>query len=176
VLRGKWVVNQLRCEVISPPPANVDTSLPDEVVTGGTLREQLEQHRTETVCAACHALMDPIGFGLENYDAIGAYRAEENGLPIDSSGELNGVPFSGPAELEAIIAGDQLFADCLIQNLYTYALGRVPVMTPEHMDGATLAALSEAFRQDYSLQTLISNIVQSQPFITRRGDPSGAGP
>lgn len=179
VKRGNWVLGQLTCTVIPPAPPNVDTSLDadDEgTVTTASLREQLEQHRQDPTCATCHNVMDPIGLGLENYDAIGAYRTEDNGIPIDASGTLpDGSVFNGPAELRELIAADPGFSRCLIKNLYTYALGRVPDASYDHMDGLTLAQLDANFSQSYDFASLVSQIVTSAPFTQRRGDPTEAG-
>jgi hypothetical protein len=176
VLRGKWVMSQLLCTEIDPPPPDVDTSLDSGAVTASSLREQLEQHRSVAVCATCHDLMDPIGLGLENFDAIGAYRTSDNGTPIDSSGTLpDGSVFAGAADLRNLIAADPGFVACLVKNLYTYALGRVPEVAPEHYDVSTLAALRENLTSSKSFAGLVAGIVQSAPFVQRRGDPTEAG-
>jgi hypothetical protein len=168
VLRGKWVLNQIVCGQVPPPPFDVNTNLPEMPVTGLTTREQLEQHRSDPVCSSCHSLMDPLGFGLENYDPVGAFRSEDNGAPIDASGELKGIAYSGPSELREIVAQDEGFVECVIENLYTYALGRVPDFSPEHLDGDTLGALTERFRATYDFRELIHGIVESSPFVSRR--------
>ena len=108
VRRGKWVLGQLLCEEPPPPPPGVE-GLPEAEIEAGnmTLREVLELHRADPVCAACHLLMDPIGLGFENYDGIGRWRTEENGLPVDPSGELpNGSAFLGPDGLIDILVAD----------------------------------------------------------------------
>jgi len=172
VKRGKWVLNQLLCYDVPPPPPGVQTTLPD-VGTTGTLRQALEAHRANPVCAACHQLMDPIGFGLENYDAIGAYRAQEAGMNIDSAGQLpSGGKFSGTQELSSLIAADPSFAGCLTQKLYTYALGRLPDKTPTQMDGQTLNSITTTFRSGgLSFKNLLKSIVTAPTFLNRRGEP-----
>lgn len=171
VLRGKWVLSQLLCAEVPSPPPDVNTNLNSEGVTGTTLRERLEQHRSDPTCATCHNLMDPIGLGLENYDAIGSYRETENGAAIDASGALpDGRTFSGPADLRALLAKDLAFSQCLVENLYTYALGRVPSQSRDHMDGEILLAQSERFSRTFDFPALIHGIVQSPTFLTRRGD------
>ncbi len=176
VKRGNWVLGQLTCTVVPPAPPNVDTSLDaddENTVSASSLREQLELHRADPTCAACHNVMDPIGLGLENYDAIGAYRTEDAGVAINASGTLpNGSTFNGPAELRELIASDPGFSRCLIQNIYTYAMGRVPETTNyDHMDGLTLAQLETTLNQTSDFATVVTQIVTSAPFTQRRGDP-----
>lgn len=172
VKRGKWVLNQLLCYDVPPPPPGVDTSLKDTMVTG-TLRQVLEAHRANPNCSSCHSLMDPIGFGLENYDAIGAYRTLDGGMSIDSAGTLpNGSPFSGAQQLSALIASDPSFPGCVTQKLYAYALGRLPDKTPTQMDGQTLASITTGFKSGgLSFKDLIKRIVTAPTFVTRRGEP-----
>jgi hypothetical protein len=172
VVRGKWVLNQLLCTVIPPPPGDVDTMAIDKVTTG-TLRQRMEAHRTKPSCAACHGQMDPIGFGLENYDAIGAYRTMDGPDPVDSSGTLPGNrPFSGALELERLVAADAGYAECVVKNLYSYALGREPdTKTPGHMDPYVLKELAESFRQGgYNFRELVGRIAAAATFTSRRGD------
>jgi hypothetical protein len=172
VLRGKWIMNQLLCLSVPPPPANVNAVL-DPAKATGTLRQQMEQHRTNPSCAACHQLMDPIGLGLENYDAIGTYRTTDNGFAIDSSGQLpDGRPFSGAQQLAALVTTDANFARCFAEQLYTYALGRAPdTTTPGHMDPAALYSIAQFFRAGYSFKELVTQIATSPTFLNRRGEP-----
>ncbi len=177
VLRGKWVMGQLLCLEVKPPPPDVNINLNEAEITAPTLREQLEQHRTDASCASCHQMMDPIGLGLEHYDAIGAYRETDGGTIIDASGELpDGSQFSGPADLRELIANDVGFNECLIKNLYTYALGRVPERDLTHLDLDTLDALKEHLSTSRSFKDLILGIVSSPTFKNRRGDPSEEPP
>jgi hypothetical protein len=171
VLRGKWVLNQLLCTDIPPPPKGVDVTAIDKQT--GTLRQRLEAHRTNATCASCHAMMDPVGFGLENYDAVGAYRTMDGPDPIDASGTLPGNrAFSGPLQLERLVSSDPGFAGCVVRNLYTYALGREPdVKSPDHMDPFTIYSLTESFRQGgYNLRDLVGRIASSPTFTSRRGE------
>ncbi|MET0286059.1 MAG: DUF1592 domain-containing protein [Polyangiales bacterium] len=172
VLRGKWVLNELLCQDIPPPPVGVDTKVPTET-TGGTLRERLEKHRDSPQCASCHKLMDPIGFGLESYDAVGGFRTMDGAYPVDSSGALpDGSEFSGAKQLAALIAEDPRFARCMAQKLYTYALGRAPNLASKvSMDGDTLTALVDRFGESFDFAALITDIVTSEPFTKRRGEP-----
>ncbi|HXI54694.1 MAG TPA: DUF1592 domain-containing protein [Polyangia bacterium] len=176
VLRGKWVMNDLLCMDVPPPPNNVNTMLPP-LQPGSTRRQQLEAHK-EKSCATCHLLMDPIGFGFENYDAVGAYRTMDNGLPIDSSGNyVDGKPFSGIHDLGAMISADPHFSACMTSKVYTYALGRSPADTPGHMDPAVLKGVAAAFgKAGYKFETLVQSIVASDTFQKRRGEPAGGSP
>jgi hypothetical protein len=172
-LRGKWIMNQLLCLTVPAPPPEVDTSI-DPTKVMGTLRQQLEAHRTNPTCSACHKMMDPIGLGLENYDAIGAHRTTDNGLPIDSSGELpDGRRFSGGPDLANLVAADANFGRCLVEQLYTYALGRAPdTATAGHMDPAVLYGITQSFRANgYGFKDLVTQIATSPTFLNRRGEP-----
>jgi len=174
VNRGKWVMDELLCSVIPPPPPDVDTTLVESGSTAGMSQRQiLEQHRADPTCAGCHSLMDPIGLGLENYDAIGRYRTLDGTAPIDAAGALpTGEPFTGPLELADLVAARPDFASCVARKLYTYALGRAPDPSVGHLDTPTLEALAQEFVESgYSLPALIAAIVQSPTFLNRRGEP-----
>ena len=172
VLRGKWVMNQLLCLSVPPPPPDVNVTL-DPAKAGGTLRQQMEQHRANPACVTCHKVMDPIGLGLENYDAIGIHRTLDNGLPIDATGELpDGRKFNGAQELATLVASDMNFGRCLAEQLYTYALGRAPDTAAGHMDPAVLYAIAQSFRgSGYSFKELLTQIATSPTFLNRRGEP-----
>ncbi len=173
VLRGKYVLTDLLCQSIAPPPANVNTKIGGDATGGKTLRQVLEAHAQNPACAVCHSMMDPIGFGLESYNAAGAYRTMDGGLPIDPSGMLpSGQKFSGLVDLAKIIGSDPAFPTCMATKLYTYALGRgVDLIDPKNMDGPTLAALSSGFATGgLKFQDLIARIVLSPTFLNRRGD------
>jgi hypothetical protein len=178
VLRGKWVINQLLCQEVPPPPPGVDTKSVNDVTAGGSLRKRLEQHRANPVCASCHAMMDPIGFGLENYDAIGAYRTLDGNVQVDASGTLpDGSAFKSPKELAAIVAEDERFPACVAQMLYSYALGRPPDYGISAMDTDTLANLAQKFQAGFDFTGLVLGIVTSEPFQMRRGEAAtGAKP
>lgn len=168
VKRGKWVMAQLLCMEPPPPPANVEAFEPAAMPTG-SLRQQFEQHRSKPECAGCHAMMDPIGFGLESYDAVGRFRTTDlGGFPIDSSGALyDGRSFNGPTELAGVLAADPKFGECMAQQLFTYALGRAPVKT----DRCTVKQMGEAFTASGNrLPALITTLVKSPTFTQRRGE------
>ena len=123
VNRGRWILDQLLCVTIPPPPPDIPPLMPP--AEGQTAREMLAMHRENPVCAGCHNLLDPAGLGMEEYDGIGAWRALEGGLPVDASGALpDGAPFTGAAELAALLADDPRFVGCLTEKLFSYALGR----------------------------------------------------
>ena len=170
VKRGVWVLEQVLGEHVPPPPPNVPPleKQDKQAVENLTLRQRTELHRTNAVCANCHKILDPIGFGLENFDAIGRWRNQDDtGGAIDAAGELPGEKrFSSPRELKAIIASrkDEL-AQNLTRKLLAYALCR----QLEGYDEIVVDQLMETIAKDgYRMQTLISEIVTSYPFVNRR--------
>lgn len=175
VRRGKYVLEELLCQGVPPPPPGVDTTIKPDSSGAKTLRQVLETHLLNPTCAACHSLMDPIGFGLENFDAVGAYRTTDNGLPIDATGALpDGQKFNGALELAQLLAKDPGFARCLTSKLYVYALGRgVVTDDPKHLDESSLAAITTQFAaQGLKFRDLALSVVQSPTFLNRRGDGS----
>jgi hypothetical protein len=136
----------------------------------GTLRERMEKHRADPGCASCHALMDPIGFSLENFDGIGAWRDKEGAFPIDASGRFNtGETFTGAAELRALLATERRaqFVRCISEKMLTYALGR----GLDYYDNCALEQIRTSLEAgDYRLSALIHGIVNSTPFQRRRGE------
>jgi hypothetical protein len=178
VLRGKWVMDELLCATVPPPPPDVNlagVSMAKE--QGLTQRQALEIHRRDPKCFSCHQMMDPIGLGLENYDAVGSYRAMDAGSVIDAAGQLpSGEPFTGAKELAAVVAAKPDFARCVAKKLYTYALGRPPVETPGHLDPPTLDALALSLQPgNFSWQELVARVVTSPAFTQRRGEPVSGG-
>jgi hypothetical protein len=168
VKRGRWVLEQLLGTPPPPPPPNVPLLEDARRQLTGSLRQRMEQHRVDPACANCHARMDPLGFGLENYNAIGAFRTKDDGFDIDPSGTLpDGKSFKGPAELKQILKGKkELFSRCLAEKMLTYALGR----GVEYYDRPTLERINAALaKNDYRFATLVTEIVKSEPFRLRRG-------
>jgi hypothetical protein len=160
--RGKYIRERLLCQGVPPPPPNVP-ALPPAIAAGGpqTMRQRLEQHRADPNCAACHSLMDPMGLPLEHFDAMGQYRATDRGLPLDTSGELDGVRFIGLNGLSQALHASDRALDCLPQQLFTYALAR----TPTRRDAAELGPLRQAFRvAGYRLSGLIEALVTAPAF------------
>jgi hypothetical protein len=177
VNRGVWVLEQVLGEHVPPPPANVPSleKQDREKVATLTLRQRTELHRSNATCASCHKVLDPIGFGLENFDAIGRWRdQDDSGGAIDASGELPGNQrWSTPKELKAILAGrlDE-FARNLAGRLLAYALCR----QLEGYDEIVLDRIVQAVAKDgHGLQTLVVSVVTSYPFTHRRiHQPGGA--
>jgi hypothetical protein len=133
-----------------------------------SMREQMDAHRANPICASCHARMDPIGFALENYDAVGRWRAKDAGAVIDASGKLpDGTKFNGPAELKKILLTGHRdeFVTTVTEKLFTYALGRG---LEAHDAPAVRAIIREAARDDYRLSALINAIINSRPFQMRK--------
>jgi hypothetical protein len=148
-----------------PPALPNVPPLPDDkkAPLTGTLRQRMEQHRADPACAGCHAQMDPIGFGLENYDAVGRWRSRDGDLPVDASGILpDGSKFVGPAQLKKVLLRQKTaFVDCLCQKLLIYALGRG--MEPDDQR-AIRAIVRKSATDDYKFSALISAIVGSELF------------
>jgi hypothetical protein len=165
VRRGEWVLSELLCTPPPPPPPDVPALA--EKVSAGTVRQRMEEHRKNPVCSSCHSQMDPIGFALENFDALGRWRTQDHGVPIDATGTLpDGTAIDGPVALSNAIKKDPRFADCVTKKLYAYALGR----SPQGYDAERLTALSRAFvAGKYKTRELIRNIVRSDAFRLRRG-------
>jgi mono/diheme cytochrome c family protein len=163
VLRGKWILeNLLNAPPPEPPP---DVPNLDEVTIGTTaaLREQLEAHRKNPTCASCHRRMDPLGFGLENFDAVGAWRTMDGKFPVDASGTLpDGRTFNGPEELRQLLMADHdAFARALTSKLLTYALGR----GLERYDLPTVRDIASRLpKHQYRFSGLVLEIVTSLPF------------
>jgi mono/diheme cytochrome c family protein len=168
VLRGKWVLDTILGSPPPPPPPNVP-SLREQTKSGRvlTMRERMEQHRANPVCAGCHSRMDPLGFALENFDGIGNWRTAEGGTPIDPSGKLpDGTPFAGPAELRKILMTKrEEFVTTVTVRLLTYGLGR----GLEYSDLPVVRqVMREAAPSEYRWSSLILGIVNSTPFQMRR--------
>jgi hypothetical protein len=176
VNRGVWVLEQVLGEHVPPPPANVPAleKQDQKKVASMTLRQRTELHRSDAVCASCHKVLDPIGFGLENFDAIGRWRdKDDSGGAIDATGELPGDHhFTTPKELKHIIAGR---ADDFCKNLAGKLLAYALCRQVEGYDEIVVDQLAEAIAKDgYKMQTLITSVVTSYPFTNRRvNEPTG---
>jgi hypothetical protein len=170
VKRGKWIMENI-LGTPPPPPAPDVPELPPTGELKGTLRQQMEQHRSNPSCATCHSRLDPLGFGLENFDGIGVWRTQDNKLAIDSTGVLpGGEKFSGPAELRKVLLGKvDLFRQCLAEKLLTFALGR----GLEYYDKCALDEISSAVKSEKdTFSSLVLAIVKSDPFQKRKGKRS----
>ena len=172
VKRGKWVLENLLGTPPPPPPPDIpDLKVAEDGhALDGTLRHQMEMHRENPACAACHARMDPIGFGLENFDGIGAWRAKDGELPIEPAGKLNsGEAFTNAIELTNILAHQKRddFVRCLSEKMLTYALGR----GLEYYDRtATDKIAARLAKEKFTFSSLILGVVESLPFQNRRGE------
>jgi hypothetical protein len=169
VQRGKWILENLLGSPPPPPPADVPELKPHS--SDGkplTMRQQMEQHRNNPACSGCHARMDPIGFALENYDAIGKWRAKDGESAIDASGTLpDGATFEGPAGLTKLLRTTYRdeFVRAFTEKLLTYALGR----GVEAADKPTVRSIiRQAARDDYRMSALILAVEESVPFQMRR--------
>jgi hypothetical protein len=159
--RGIFIQERLLCHPLPPPPANVDTSIPEPSEDAKTLRDRVAIHLEDPACSSCHLIMDPLGLGLENFDALGVWRTTENGATIDASGELEGGTWQTPWELAGVIRDHADLGPCLTRNLYAYGVGR-PVDAGEE---DTLEWLSERFEDsEYSVRTLMVQIASSEGF------------
>jgi hypothetical protein len=161
-LRGKFIREVLLCQAIPPPPPDVVTTLPENTATGPqTRRQKLQIHSQVAACAGCHQVMDPIGLGLENFDGIGAFRTHEYGLPIDASGELDGVAFSNPIQLGQALKQHPNLPNCLVRSLYRYATGRLE----SDGEAALVSELeAELGRVGYDIKKLLMSVVDSVGF------------
>ncbi len=164
VLRGKLIRESLLCQELQPPPANVSTDLPPMTVAR-TARERFAQHSADKKCFGCHRLMDDIGFGFENFDGIGRFRASENDQPIDATSTLvdtdNDGPFTGPKELGERLVKSKEARACYVTQWFRFAYGRGSV----EADACTLERLNEAFdTSDGNIQSLLLALTQTDAF------------
>jgi hypothetical protein len=172
VLRGVFVLSNILGAPPPPPPPNVPVLDEGAIAANLSMRDRLAAHRSNAVCASCHRAIDPAGFPLENFDAVGQWRIHEsNGGPVDASGMLPGLQeFQGVKGLEdAVMARPELFAANLTEKLLTFALGR----GVEYYDApAVRKIVGEAKRDDYRFSSIILGIVNSVPFQMRSADHS----
>jgi hypothetical protein len=179
VIRGKWILEN----IIGTPPPAPPPDVPALTENGPgmkprTLRERMEEHRRNPVCAQCHRVMDPIGFALEPFDAVGAWRTRDSGTVIDGSGQLaNGTNVSGPASLrEALVSDPNVFVTTMTEKMLTYALGRG--LTPQDMP-VVRGIVQSAALTNSRFSSIVTGIVRSTPFQMRikhaeEGDLSAA--
>ena len=164
VARGKWILENILGTPPPLPPPNVPPLKENEgAAQPATLRQRMEQHRDNPVCSACHKIMDPIGFSLENFDLIGRWRAADDGTPIDATAQLvDGTRLDGPASLrQALLARSDVFVSTMIQKLMTYATGRAL----QYSDMPAVRAVARrAARNGNRFSYLILGIVESEPF------------
>ncbi len=159
-LRGRFVNEMLLCRTIPPPPPGVPP-FPEAADANATVRDRLTMHRVSPTCASCHGIMDPIGFGMENFDSSGKYQTTDNGKTIDASGEIDGMAFTNLATLGAVIQKEPVAGPCLISKLYASALGRTPIA----LDSVALDRLAERFAAaGNKVDQLLVDLVTSDSF------------
>lgn len=160
-LRGKFVRTALLCHAIPPPPADVDTSLPEPSGEMPTLRDRIGEHLENPTCATCHNLLDPIGLGLERFDGIGQYRLMENDVSIDASGALDGDAWTDAKGMGEVVARHPSLAGCLVRHLYRYAVA----ITEDQADEPLLEELTQTFVDGRQrLEPLLAHVVLSDGF------------
>jgi hypothetical protein len=174
VRRGKLVRERLLCQILPPPPPDVDT-VPPSVAAGGTTRQRFMEHEQDAVCAGCHYLMDPIGFGFEHYDPLGLWRDTDQGQPIDASGvvsrsqDANG-PFDGAVALAQRLAQSDEVRACVVSQWFTYGQGR-PVTSE---DGCSIGTLQTAFAAaHFDIKELLLALTQTDAFLYRKAVTPG---
>jgi hypothetical protein len=169
VIRGKYILQNILGTPPPPPPPDVPALEEDAVGTAASLRQQMEKHRANAVCASCHSKMDPLGFGLENFDAIGKWRSKDGKFPVDASGTLpDGRTFNGPSELRrALLAQMPDFAQNVGQKMLIYALGRGLSRYDKSVVREITGKLAAS---GYPFQSIIFEIADSLPFQQRRGE------
>jgi hypothetical protein len=174
-IRGKYILNNILGTPPPPPPPDVPPLDDSKVGAEVSLRKQLEAHRSNPVCASCHSRMDVLGFGLENYDAIGKWRTKDGKFPIDVSGTMpNGKSFETGAEMRTVLM-DSLpqVSRCMVEKIMTYALGR----GMQNFDNRTIDQINRKLASDgYHFQTMIYDVVRSLPFQSRRGEQATPQP
>jgi hypothetical protein len=165
VRRGVFLLRSFMCVALPPPPESIaGTVMPPDPYSAATGRERYSIHSTQPECAACHAIMDPPGFGLENYDAVGLWRDQENGVTIDASGDLAviGGAFSGPMDMVDLIANNEQTHACFAENWANYAYGR----TLNSGDACTTYQLEQAFTTSgYNIKELLVALTQADAFL-----------
>jgi hypothetical protein len=169
VIRGKYVLQNILGMPPAPPPPDVPQLEESSDGQRRSMREQLERHRSNPTCAACHRNMDPLGFGLENYDAIGRWRDQDGTFAVDASGTLpDGQRFSTPGEMRALLVSQlPQFSRTLSERMLTYALGR----GLQPYDRRAIEGIHRAVAADgYRFRTVVHQIVRSLPFQSRRGE------
>ncbi|MDX2053460.1 MAG: DUF1588 domain-containing protein [Polyangiaceae bacterium] len=158
--RGRFIRERILCGTIPDPPPNVDMGIPVTAV-GQTRREQGADHMKTPACKGCHSAMDPLGFGLEQFDALGQFQATDNGQPVDASGELDGVPFSDARGLARALRTNPALIDCTVKTLFRHVVGRLEDATEQAAVDSTVAYYAEVNGQ---LRPLLRRLVLSESF------------
>ena len=166
VIRGKWILENFLGTPPPPPPAEVPSLKDNTVAANLPIRERLAEHRSNAACASCHRLIDPVGFSLEQFDAVGRWRTLDEGNPVDAAGGLpDGSHFAGVSGLEkALLQRPELFVQTMTEKLFTFALGR----PPQETDAPVIRKIVRAAKVDnYRFSSLIIGITSSTPFQKR---------
>jgi hypothetical protein len=176
VSRGKWILENILGTPAPVPPPGVETNLEKDPaeVKATSLRQRMEAHRKNPVCASCHKIMDPIGFALENFDLVGTWRDRDGPAAVDASGQLvDGTPLHGPADLrQALLTRSNAFVTTATEKLLTYALGR-PI---EYYDMPTVRSIvRRAAQNDYRFSSLVLGVLESAPFQMKKVKKVSAG-
>jgi hypothetical protein len=161
-IRGLFVRQRLLCGTVPPPPPGIPPIAEEDSGPPKTIREKLEKHRASPACAGCHRSMDPLGLGMEDFDQYGRYRTRyDAGQPVDSSGDVDGVAFSGAKQLGQLLAEDPRVTACLVKQLYRYGSARLEAES----EAATLKEIDDQFAaQGYQLRPLLLQLVSSEGF------------
>lgn len=169
VKRGKFLMENVLCMSPPPPPDGLDIPELEPPAPGATQREVLEKHREDPICAGCHDLMDPLGFGLEHYDAIGTYREVDNGAPVDASGTIpSGGAFTDALGMSTLLSQEQDFVECMVRKTFIYSLGRsVTLGDAPYLD----EVIADFEMSDYRFADLVIALATSDVFRSRRGEP-----
>ena len=172
-LRGKALRESVLCQRVPDPPGNVNFNVVQDTTDPNfkTVRQRLQAHATEAMCTGCHKITDPIGLAMENYDTIGSYRANENGAPIDTSGTIDGVAFSNAAGLAKAIHDHPATSSCLVNRMYSYAVGRTP--TAGERDWLKQDAGKAFAASGHKIVPLLRQITLNEAFF-RVAPPEGA--
>jgi hypothetical protein len=178
ISRGVFVLQTLLCLPPPAPPPNVPPAPPvgDPQVLELTTRQRFEAHASTPFCAACHALIDGVGFGFEHFDGLGQYRTTEKDRPIDARGALLGTrdidgPYEGLTEFATKLAGSEQLRACFVKQAYRYGMGQIEPAD----DAPVLGELAQGFDSDAALVTVLLNLVQSASFVTRSFEPPSSG-
>jgi len=176
VHRGKFIRERLLCELVPPPPNNLEIKAP-EVEAGVTTRERFRQHRDDPGCAGCHTLMDPIGYGFEHFDGIGLWRDTDQGKPVDATGEITGSrgadgAFDGAVELASRLAESETVRQCVVTQWFRFGYGRAE----QEEDQCSMDQLREAFAESgHNIKGLLVSLTQTDAFRYRRAVAAGGG-
>jgi hypothetical protein len=164
-LRGKALREALLCQKVPDPPGNVSFNVVQETSNPNfkTVRQRLNAHATEAMCTGCHKITDPMGLALENFDTVGGFRTTENGAPIDTSGELDGVKFTNAAGLGQALRGSNSLTSCLVNRMYSYGVGRKP--TKSETDWLKNVAVKNFAADGYKVPMLLKRIATSDTFF-----------